>query len=473
MPPREIPYFHRSPEDDVRAMFEKIIVFAIIWSFGGILNTESRAQFERFMRMHFRESRAQLPQQETIFDYWVDLSVGLGEWCLWTDGKTGNHVEVGQPLESQFISSSANAPVFFFTRLMLSNCENVLLHGPSSSKTLIVNTLFNHYFDSRKFDCRVLPLSNCSNPTAISRFVQGHMHKRQHNYSALKGKSMLFFLDNLGAVKPEMYGAQPALELLRQYFDYGGWFNTATVEFTGIMNTTIVAAMGTPGGGLFDIPDRLRRRFFTLHFPRYRTTKPILIGLLTLHFEKFGKFALDLIDPVVDASTDIFKDCIRQILPIQSKLLYVFDLRDLVKVFTGMLLSVSSDITITPQFVRLWWHEMMRVFYDRFNTATDRTWFQQRLTAVIPKYLKLSWESIRGDRPSIMFNAFSNQTARYQEVIITPVDELALCNQCLENHNREQSKQLDIVLFSEAVDHLSSLARILLLPKGHAMLVQP
>jgi hypothetical protein len=82
----------------------------------------------------------------------------------------------------------------------------------------------------------------------------------------------------------------------------------------------------------------------------------------------------------------------------------------------------------------------------------------------------MSWESISPQK-GIMYTNFVTHASRYQEVELTTPELLALCNRFLDEHNRESSKQLDIVLFSEAIDHLASLSRILLLPKGHAMLI--
>jgi hypothetical protein len=90
------------------------------------------------------------------------------------------------------------------------------------------------------------------------KIQQRNMHKRDRDYCLLKEGRMVFFFDNIGAVKPETYGAQPVLELLRQFFDYGEWYNTAAATFTGIFDATIFAAVSPPGRGLFDISNRLR-----------------------------------------------------------------------------------------------------------------------------------------------------------------------------------------------------------------------
>ena len=47
----------------------------------------------------------------------------------------------------------------------------------------------------------------------------------------------------------EKYGAQPPIELLRQWMDYGGWYDLESREFKYLQDITFVAAMLPPGGG--------------------------------------------------------------------------------------------------------------------------------------------------------------------------------------------------------------------------------
>ena len=52
---------------------------------------------------------------------------------------------------------------------------------------------------------------------------------------------------------------------------------------------------------------------------------------------------------------------------------YIFNLRDLSRVYEGLTLMTIDKITNKDQFVRLWRNECMRVFSDRLINEADRS----------------------------------------------------------------------------------------------------
>ena len=66
-----------------------------------------------------------------------------------------------------------------------------------------------------------------------------------------------------------------------------------------------------------------------------------------------------IIAPIVKSSIDLYQTTIKLMRPIPAKSHYVFNLRDMGKLFQGLLLS-GSDICNDPTaFTKLWIHEVM------------------------------------------------------------------------------------------------------------------
>lgn len=77
----------------------------------------------------------------------------------------------------------------------------------------------------------------------------------------------------------EKYGAQPPIELLRQWMDYGGWYEIDTNEkaFRYLEGVKFVAAMGPPGGGRNTITARYVRHFVSIYVEPFSNDSMVYI----------------------------------------------------------------------------------------------------------------------------------------------------------------------------------------------------
>jgi len=62
-------------------------------------------------------------------------------------------------------------------------------------------------------------------------------------------------------------------------------------------------------------------------------------------------------------------------------------LRDLSKVFMGLSLANSQVMTNSNTYIKLWSHEISRIFYDRLNNEEDRKWFVETVESISEKLL--------------------------------------------------------------------------------------
>lgn len=80
------------------------------------------------------------------------------------------------------------------------------------------------------------------------------------------GITCVIFVDDLNMPAKETYGAQPPIEILRQWMDHGGWYDRKENTFRQLVDVQFVAAMGPPGGGRTSITQRYVRHFNLLNF---------------------------------------------------------------------------------------------------------------------------------------------------------------------------------------------------------------
>jgi len=77
----------------------------------------------------------------------------------------------------------------------------------------------------------------------------------------------------------------------------------------------------------------------------------------------------------VMATIDIYSKIIEEKRPTPAKFHYLFNLRDVSKVFQGILMTKPISINSIDLLSKLWIHESCRVFHDRLINEEDKNWF--------------------------------------------------------------------------------------------------
>lgn len=69
---------------------------------------------------------------------------------------------------------------------------------------------------------------------------------------------------------------------------------------------------------------------------------------------------------------ELYKQIVRDMPPTPSKFHYIFNLRDLSRIYNGLCLSTPDRFKKPDQMIRLWFNEVNRVICDRLITADDK-----------------------------------------------------------------------------------------------------
>lgn len=92
----------------------------------------------------------------------------------------------------------------------------------------------------------------------------------------------------------------------------------------------------------------------------------------------------------------MYKAAVENFLPTPTKSHYVFNLRDFARVIFGVLLVPSSRMQEGDKLIRLWIHEVYRVFYDRLVDDHDRQFFFNMMKETTKDQLKMDMDKVLG-----------------------------------------------------------------------------
>lgn len=97
---------------------------------------------------------------------------------------------------------------------------------------------------------------------------------------------------------------------------------------------------------------------------------------------------------LVEATLQLYKSVQKTFLPTPVKCHYMFNLRDFAKVVQGVKLIPSSHLRDPNKLIRLWCHEVYRVFYDRMVDEDDRKTFFSLVKQNCQNYYKVDLSKI-------------------------------------------------------------------------------
>lgn len=314
--------------------------------------------------------------------------------------------------------------------------------------------------------------------------------RRKGIFGPPKGLKCVLFIDDVNMPVKEVYGAQPPIELLRQYFDKKHWYDSKDITKIHLKDILIVAACGLVGGSRQDVYSRFLCHFniFAINLFSDETNFRIFQSLLLDIYKRNGHAAdvLQSCTNIVNGTIDIYNFAINEMLPTPSKSHYVFNLRDISRVVSGCALLKKESTDNKKMFAKIWCHEIMRVFFDRLINQTDREKAFMKLSSCTKLHFKEKLDELFDDIASdekmnfekmnfLFFGGYFDLDAEIEErkyEIVSNSNALrTLAYQCYEEYNATHTMKMDVVLFEYALQHLNKICRIMSLPGGSALLV--
>ncbi|MEW5318622.1 MAG: hypothetical protein WDW38_009830 [Sanguina aurantia] len=489
--------------------YERIFLFCMAWALGGLLEQKERPMFDQELRSFAHNMPPKEEDTDTIFEFLVsDADVSWGHWRHTVPVWTYPRLEE-KPKFAQLVIPTLDS-VRYERLLNLSFAvekASLLVGGPGTAKTTTINQFISR-FNAETTTSKTITFSSLTTPMIFQLSIEGAVEKRQgRTYGPPGGKAMCVFVDDISMPVVNEWGDQVTNEIVRQLLDQGGMYSLEKPigDMKFVVDTRYLAAMNVPGGGKNDIPHRLKRQFacFNVPLPSVAAINGIFGKLVEGRFaaEVFSEEVVRVAGRLVPLTITLWNKIQGKMLPTPAKFHYMFNMRELSKVFQGVIMAVRERFSAKGvaagggafggnvssaegYLLGLWIHECRRVFADKLVSYDDKGWVDKTIFEMCKD--SFAPELVRQVEEPIFFVDFLREPivdpdtgetvdahpSNY-EAVPGGLPDIRRRVEALQRRFNEESKgtKLELVLFTDALTHLMRISRLLSMARGSALLV--
>ena len=484
---------------------ERLFLYCATWALGGLLAAEDRAKFDARLRALAGPGDL-LPKKgdsATLYDFFVDDSA---EWQLWETRVPAWLYPSGveRPKYASLVIPTVDSVRYEHLLTMVASVggATLLVGGPGTAKTTIVSQYIAK-LNPDTHTSKSITFSSLTTPNIFQLAIEGSVEKRQgKTYGPSGGKKMAVFIDDISMPDYNDWGDQVTNEAVRQLLETGALYQLEKPigDQKSFVDCQYIAAMNTPGGGKNDIPNRLKRHFacFNVPLPSAASIGSVFGTLVAGRFDAaaFSEEVVSTASKLVPATVELWNRVQVKMLPTPAKFHYMFNMRELSKVFQGVILAsrdrFRKDVELPPfggdiissegYLVALWRHECERVFCDKLTNMQDKAWTEALIMELISQ--KFGPQLTAQVQRRVQFVDFLRDPTLDPDTgeVIAPAEkcyeaiDLETLRNFVENKQRQHNEssrgqKFELVLFDAALEHLCRIARLLASDRGSALLV--
>lgn len=482
-----LPYENaKEPLDE--SVLECVFLQALYWSLGAALLEDGQIKFDKQIKYWsampaIEEKDGQLAKAgeiptkyATLFEYFLDIDEKV--WKPWKSLVPQYIHDPAKQYNEILVPTVDTVRTDWLLNLMYSLKRPTLLVGESGTSKTATTLNFLRKLNS---DINIVLNVNFSSRTTsmdVQRTLEASVEKRtKDSYGPPPGKKLIVFVDDMNMPRVDDYGTQQPIALLKLLLEKGGMYDRGKdLNWKLFKDILFQASMGKPGGGRNEVDPRFVSLFNVYHitFPSEDSLYHIFNSILDGHTKPFNNEIRDIVPKITKMTLELYKNIIKDLPPTPSKFHYIFNLRDLSRIYNGLVLTTPERFQNSAQFTRVWRNEIMRVIYDRLITNEDKVIVNEIMKRLVgdTSNLKPSMEYIFRD--PILFGDYRNALEMGEPRIYEDIQDYeaakALFEQILQEYN-EQFIPMNLVLFDDALDHVTRIHRAIRLDQGNALLV--
>ncbi|CAD8087288.1 unnamed protein product [Paramecium sonneborni] len=449
-----------------------VLLFCILWVIGGICDEIQRKIMNQMIMKLITASNDVIQQfsiknkyqyepqalhlrfmepvnKPNLYDFYFDINKNC--WLFWSVDSQQSQINQQKSFDNLYIKCIDTIKTQFWITQSFQQKINLILIGQTGSgKTILIQQTRQQFQNYAQLQ---LMFSGQTQLNYIQYLIESKVNQRRckGHYGPEENKPLcLVFIDDLSL------NEQPN-ELIRQHIDTKGWYDIETKEFKHLEDTIYVCATQK------QVNPRFMRHFLLLYVPQY-SPESLLKIFNTLNqwiLNQWGQKQLvnnaifKMSNLIVNNTIQLFNFIKQEYLPTPSKCHYIFNLKDVWKVFKAMHLGDIRLIQKDRDLVNLWQNECQRIFSDRM---IDSEKFNEKLLDLILQNMKKNYEFKQFYYTNIIPISIENQ---YYSKLYYSVDKEVIKEFLSQKLNEYQKiiQNVSIVLFEYAINHIIRIIR--------------
>ncbi|CAK9808069.1 Dynein axonemal heavy chain 7 [Anthophora plagiata] len=483
-----------------------VLILSVIWGLGGNLDTDSHIKFNSFCMSLWSGTNKEYPKPDVIKTVEVTLPhegliqdhfyvfKGVGNWKYWGGTDILKNEQILEiPDCNEILVPTIDTMKYNYILLKhIKHRKPFIICGDISvgKTSLIKNLLKNKLTKEMYFN--MFSFISLTTVAATQQLLLSKLNKiRKRHYGASKHQFCINFIDDLNMQRYECKSKiNSVLELFRQYLNYGYFYDINEPEKVFVHD--IMFSFSVIVNAASEICPRFLRHFnlYTIYVPTADTIFRIFSNVLFSNLKK-NLFTADVFSTVIsitNATIDVYNSVIKILRPIPAKFQYQFNTRDISKVISGCSLLQKDSIETKVTFIRLWAHEIWRVFGDRMLDHSDKEWLFLQIKNISKCHFKDSFETVFDYLPkfdnneitkdsfnNLMFSNFINAEQdgikAYEEISSTEKLKNKILFYLNEYNNNNTKKHIDLIVSQYILECLIKISRILATPRGNLLMI--
>ena len=165
-----------------------------------------------------------------MFDYFVSEKDSFGAanptMMPWDDRVEGFHYSRDGAFSNLFVPTVATARLTSFLDSLIANKHYVMFVGNTGTgKTAIMSDKLKA-LDTETTLFTQVNMNSFTEAWDLQPTLESVLEKKSGTrFGPVGSKRLIYFVDDMNMPKKDKYDTQSAIEIVRQYVDYGGWFD--------------------------------------------------------------------------------------------------------------------------------------------------------------------------------------------------------------------------------------------------------